>query len=486
MPLAIAPRVDERLAALERLEVLFDHGSVQLLRTGVRSRRLGARAAASDGVLGAIGEVDGRRVAAYAQDGSFLGGSLGAAHADTVVEVLRIAERARIPVVGLVESGGARLQEGLDALDGYARIFAGHVRLSGVVPQISVVCGAAAGGGAYGPALTDYVITTPRAAMFLTGPGVVQEVLGERVSAKELGGPDVHATNGVAHFDAASEIDAILLARELLAHLPCEQGEERTRPEAGSRRPGADDPSASVPTDPRKVYDVRGVISALADGGRLLEVSPRWAPNVVCALVRIDGRSLGVVANQPERLAGVLDADAGQKAARFVRSCDLYGLPLLVLVDTPGFLPGTTQEHDAVIRHGAKLVHAFADASVPRVTVVLRKAFGGALIAMNSKGLGADAVFAWPQAQLGVMGAPQAVGITHRREIAAADDPGAHRDLLAEAYASEHLTAARAAADGRIDDVIPPADTRARVSMLFDLLTSSGDRPHGRARNLPL
>ncbi len=484
MALAVAPRPDERLTALERLEVLFDHGSVQLLRTEVRSRRLGERATPGDGVLAAVGEVDGRRVAAYAQDGTFLGGSLGAAHADTVVETLRIAERARIPVVGLVESGGARLQEGLDALDGYARIFAGHVRLSGVVPQISIVCGAAAGGGAYGPALTDYVITAPRAAMFLTGPAVVQEVLGERVTASDLGGPAVHAANGVAHFEAPSEVEAILLARDLLEHLPQEPG--GALPRRGAARAGGEDPSVTVPADPRKVYDMRAVVAALADGGRLLEVSPRWAPNVVCAFTRIEGRPVGVVANQPAWLAGVLDADAGQKAARFVRTCDLYGLPLLVLVDTPGFLPGTAQEHDAVIRHGAKLVHAFADATVPRVTVVVRKAFGGALIAMNSKGLGADAVFAWPQAQLGVMGAPQAVGITHRREIAAADDPRAHRDLLAEAYASEHLTAARAAADGRIDDVIAPAETRARAATLFDLLSTSGDRPRRRARNLPL
>ena len=484
MTLAIAPRIDERLNALERLEVLFDHGSVQLLRTEVRSRRLGDRAEAGDGVLAAVGEVDGRRVAAYAQDGRFLGGSLGAAHADTVVETLRIAERAKIPLVGLIESGGARLQEGLDALDGYARIFAGHVRLSGVVPQISIVCGAAAGGGAYGPALTDYVITTPRSAMFLTGPAVVKEVLGEQVNATELGGPDVHALNGVAHFDAPSEIDAILLARDLLAHLPQQPGADL--PVRGSTRAGHDDPGATVPDDPRKVYDVRAVVGAMADGGRILEVSPRWAPNVVCAFARMEGRPVGVVANQPGWIAGVLDADAAQKAARFVRSCDLYGIPLLVLVDTPGFLPGSTQEADAVIRHGAKLVHAFADATVPRVTVVLRKAFGGALIAMNSKGLGADAVFAWPQAQLGVMGAPQAVGITHRREIAAADDPRAHRDQLAADYAIEHLTAGRAAADGRIDDVIRPVDTRARVTTLFELLTTTGDRPHGRARNLPL
>lgn len=485
MALAVAPRTeqDERLTALERLETLYDPGSMQLVRTQVQSRRLGERAAAGDGALAAIGLVDGRQVVSYAQDGSFLGGSLGQAHADTVVEALRLAERARVPLVGFIESGGARLQEGLDALDGYARIFAGHVRLSGQVPQISVVFGAAAGGGAYGPALTDYVVMAPRAAMFLTGPSVVREVLGEQIDAQGLGGPAVHAANGVAHLEAPGEIEAILAARDLLDHLPQRTGGHA--PQRAAVRAGSDSPGAVVPDDPRKVYDVRGVARGLLDAGRFLEISPRWAPNVVVGYGRMEGRTVGIVANQPACKAGVLDADAGQKSARFVRTCDLFGIPLVVLVDTPGFMPGSEQEGGAVIRHGAKLVHAFADASVPRVTVVLRKAFGGALIAMNAKGLGADAVFAWPQAQLGVMGAPQAVGITHRRDIAASDDPARARDLLAEAYTAEHLNSARAAADGHIDAVVAPADTRRRVSAVFDLLETRG--PDQRAmRNLPL
>ncbi|MEN0014678.1 MAG: carboxyl transferase domain-containing protein, partial [Solirubrobacteraceae bacterium] len=466
--LAVAARPDERFTALERLETFYDHGSIHLLRTQARSRRMGDRAVDGDGVLAAVGMVDGRQVVSYAQDGTFLGGSLGQTHADTVVEAIRVAERARVPLVGFVESGGARLQEGLDSLDGYARIFAGHVRLSGVVPQISVVCGAAAGGGAYGPALTDFVVLAPRAAMFLTGPSVVREVLGEDVTASELGGPSVHRANGVAHLDAPTEIDAILTTRTLLDHLPQRAGEAARV--ATPMRAGSESPGAAVPDDPRKVYDVRHVVGGLLDGGRLLEISPSWAPNVVCGLGRLEGRPVGVVANQPNWLSGVLDADAGQKAARFVRSCDLFGIPLIVLVDTPGFLPGSDQERGAVIRHGAKLVHAFADASVPRVTVVLRKAFGGALIAMNSKGLGADGVFAWPRAQLGVMGAPQAVGIIERRAIAAADDPAAHRTVLADAYAAEHLGAAKAATDGHIDDVVLPGDTRRRIAAIFDLL----------------
>lgn len=483
MALAVAPRRDERLSAVERLEALFDPGSLHVVRTEVRSRKLGDRAVPGDGAVAGIGTVDGRQVAAYAQDASFLGGSLGEQHAATVVEALRVAERARVPLVGFVESGGARLQEGLDSLDGYARIFSGHVRLSGQVPQISVVCGAAAGGGAYGPALTDFVVMAPRAAMFLTGPGVVREVLGEDVDAVSLGGPAVHARNGVSHLEASTEIDAMFATRALLDHLPQRTGEPPPRREPG--RAGSDDPGAAVPADPRKVYDVRAVAHALVDHGRLLEISPNWAPNVVCALGRIEGRSVGIVANQPAHTAGVLDADAGQKSARFVRTCDLFGIPLLVLVDTPGFMPGSAQEKGAVIRHGAKLVHAFADATVPRVTVVLRKAFGGALIAMNSKGLGADAVFAWPQAQLGVMGAPQAVGITHRREIAAADNPSAARDRFAETYATEHLGAHTAASTGHIDAVVAPSDTRRRVAALFALLETRGANPRA-IRNLPL
>jgi acetyl-CoA carboxylase carboxyltransferase component len=484
MTLALADRrSDERLTPLERLEALFDRGSLQLLRTEVRSRRLGERAVSGDGALGAIGRVDGRSVVAYAQDGTFLGGSLGAAHADTVVRALHTAGRARVPVVGFVESGGARMQEGLDALDGYGRIFREHVRLSGVVPQLTVVCGAAAGGGAYGPALTDFVLLAPRATMFLTGPAVVQEVLGEELDAQALGGPAVHERNGVGHLGAPTEAGSILLARELLDHLPQHAGAPVARRPPGP--PGHPRPDAAMPANPRRVYDVRDVARALLDDGRLVEISPRWARNVVCGVGRLEGRAVGVVANQPRWIGGVLDAEAGQKAARFVRSCDLFGLPLLVLVDTPGFLPGSAQERGAVIRHGAKLVHAFADASVPRVTVVLRKAFGGAFIAMNARGLGADAVFAWPGAQLGVMGAPQAVGITHRREIAAAPEPDAARARLAAAYAAEHLGAERAAADGHVDAVVAPSDTRARVAGTFALLDDP-DRPPSIARNLPL
>lgn len=460
--------VPPRLTPLERLEALLDDGSLQLLRSSVRSRRMGAQARDGDGVLAAHGRVDGRPVCCYAQDGSFAGGSLGEAHAESIVEVLRLAGRAQAPVVGFIESAGARMQEGLAALSGYGRIFREHVALSGQVPQISILCGPSAGGGCYGPALTDFVVMSAEAAMFLTGPGVISEVTGEQIDIQTLGGPRVHERNGVCHLTAPSTQDAALLARELLDHLPQHRGE--AVPRRASAPPLLASPGLVVPAQARKVYDVRQVISALVDAGQTLEISPRFARNVVCALARIDGRAVGVVASQPRHLGGVLDVSSSQKAARFVRTCNTFGLPLLVLVDTPGFLPGSRQEREGVIRHGAKLVHAFAEASVPRVTVVLRKAFGGAFIAMNSKALGADQVFAWPGAQLGVMGAGQAVGILHRREIAAAEDAVAARDALADAYAAQHLQVQGAGADGFVDEVIEPDQTRARIAGAFELL----------------
>jgi acetyl-CoA carboxylase carboxyltransferase component len=483
MTLALVQRAEERLTPLERLEVLTDPGSLQLLRTQVRSRRMGERARSGDGVLAAHARVDGRQVYCYAQDPSFAGGSLGEAHADTVVEVLRQAGRARVPVLGFIESAGARMQEGLAGLSGYGRIFSEHVRLSGLVPQISIVCGPSAGGSSYGPALNDFVIMSARGAMFLTGPGVVSEVTGEQVDAASLGGPRVHERNGVCHFTAPTEVDAALLARDLLDYLPQHSGESsQIWPSVAAPDLPVD---AAVPAQARKVYDIRRVAAALVDGGRLMEVSPRWSRNVVCALARLDGRAIGIVANQPKHLGGVLDADAAQKAARFIRMCNSFGLPLLVLVDTPGFLPGSRQERDGVIRHGAKLVHAFAEATVPSVTVILRKAFGGAFIAMNSKALGADYVFAWPDAQLGVMGAEQAVGVLDRREIAAAEDPIAARRRLAGAYAAEHLQVEGASADGFVDEVIAPNATRERVIACLQALASV-HRPTSLARNIPL
>jgi acetyl-CoA carboxylase carboxyltransferase component len=462
MSVVEATKAAERLTPHERLELLCDAGSFAPIRSGVVSPKLGSRAKPGDGVVGGLGRIDGRPVACYAQDASYLGGSLGAAHADTINRVMQLAGRSRVPVVGFIESGGARMQEGTAALGGYGRIFRQNVQLSGVVPQISIIGGLSAGGGCYSPALTDFVLMTQDAAMFLTGPAVVRDVMGEDVSAAQLGGRKVHERNGVCDLVVADDHAAAGAARGLLSYLPQSAG--AGLPRTLAVEPELADPGSAVPDDPRKVYDVRDAIAGIVDAGSLLEVAPRWARSIVTGFARIDGRPVGVIANQPRYLGGVLDAESSQKGARFVETCDRYGVPLVVLVDTPGFMPGTRQEQAGVIRFGATLVRAFAAATVPRVTVVLRKAYGGAYITMNSKDLGADLVFAWPNAEIGVMGAQPAVGIIHRRELAAADDPAAERERLAAAYAEEHLGAHVAAAGGFVDEVIEPCETRGRLA----------------------
>jgi len=460
-----------RSLPLERLELLCDPESFAPLRTSVISGALGHRAAAGDGVLAGAGTVAGRPVFCYAQDPSFLGGSLGASHAQSVVRVMELAGRAGAPLVGFVESGGARLQEGHEALAGYGEIFRASVELSGRVPQISIVTGVSAGGGAYSPALSDFLLMTERARMFLTGPRVVAEALGEEVSMDALGGHRVHDRNGVCHLVVSDDRAAAGAARRLLAHLPqAIGGIPAPLPPADPAGPRGPDPLSPVPAESRRVYDVRDVAAAIFDRGELLELWERWAPNMVTAFARLDGRSVGVVANQPRWLGGVIDAQASEKAALFVGLCERFGLPLVVLVDTPGFMPGTRQEAAGVIRHGASLLRAFAGARVPKLTVVLRKAYGGAAITMNSRGLGADMVFAWPQAEIGIMAARQAVGIVHRRVLEGSDNPEAARAELTNAYAAEHLGAERAAACGFVDEVIEPASTRARLAWAFSVL----------------
>jgi len=479
-PLLKEPR---EVTARDRLELLCDPGSLHVIRSTVLPRRESKRMREGDGVVGAAGTISGRPVYCYAQDQSFAGGSLGEAHADTIVRVMELAGRAGVPVIGFVASGGARMDDGIAALGGYGRIFRESVRLSGKVPQISVITGVSAGGGAYSPALTDFVVMTEGSAMFLTGPGVVKEVTGEDVDAQELGGPKVHSKNGVCQFVAGTDHEAVGLVRELLAHLPQRAGE--TVPHGLPAPVPAHDPSDFVPEAARKVYDVRDVIRSVVDNEEMLEVSSRWARNMVTAFCRIDGRAVGVIANQPWHLGGVIDADASQKASKFVRTCNAYGIPLVVFVDTPGFLPGTKQENLGVIRHGAKLLHAFAEAVVPKVTVVLRKAYGGGFITMNSKDLGADLSLAWPDAQIGIMGAKQAVGVVHRKAIAAADDPAAEQDRLAAEYEAEHVSAAIAAREGFIDELVEPRDTRRRLAGALTALSSAGGYGNGGG-NIPL
>jgi acetyl-CoA carboxylase carboxyltransferase component len=465
------PRVERGSEPRERLEELCDPGSFAPLRTAVTSPHLDSPAGAGDGVVAGAGRVGGRPIFCYAQDPAFMGGSLGVAHADSIVRVMELASRAGAPVIGLIESGGARLQEGHGALSGYGRIFRASVALSKRAPQISIVTGVSAGGGAYSPALTDFVVMTEEARMFLTGPQIVHEALGERVSMEDLGGPRVHSQNGVCDLVAADSTEATSLTRLLLAFLP-QRFDDGAAPLAQPTPPPAIAPDGPVPVQARKVYDVRHVADAIVDEGSMLELSRSWARNMVTAFARIDGRAVGVLANQPRRLGGVIDAVAAEKAAIFVQACDRFGLPLVVLVDTPGFMPGTRQEAGGVIRHGASLLRAFAAARVPKVTLILRKAYGGAVITMNSKDLGADLVFAWPQAEIGIMAARQAVGIVHRRDLATVE----HRDTalaeLAAGYADEHLRAEAAAASGFVDEVIEPWQTRERLAWALASLES--------------
>jgi acetyl-CoA carboxylase carboxyltransferase component len=441
------------LGPLTRIESLADRGSVELL-DGVEG------AGDGDGAIAALTLVEGRRVVAFAQDGRVGGGALGQRQAATLCHAFRLAGESGVPVVGFVESAGARVQEGVLSLDGYARVFRTMIGLNGLIPQISVATGTSAGGGCYCSALTDFNIMSRGAGMFLTGPRVVEEATGEAVTAQDLGGPAVHRRTGVCQIVAASEAEAAARARQLLGYLPPRSGGpaplRRPRPSAG------EDPSACLPADDSQVYDVRRVITALVDGGESLEIAPHWARNMVTSLARIEGRPIGVVANQPAHRGGVIDVGATEKASRFIRTCDSFGLPLVVLVDTPGFIPGTRQESAGIIRHGSDLLRAFATATVPRVTVVLRRAFGGGYITMNSKDLGADLCLAWPQATIGILAARQAVAIVGRDEIAgAADPPARHAELAADYAAGQSAWAALRA--GALDGVIEAGETRARV-----------------------
>ncbi|MDR8411806.1 acyl-CoA carboxylase subunit beta [Nonomuraea sp. 3-1Str] len=465
-----------------RIDTLTDPDSFVEFGSQARHRvtafGMHARRPAGDGVVTGHATIDGRPIGVFAQDPSALGGSLGEMHAAKIEAVLRQAERARMPVVGLLDSGGARIQEGLAALDGYGAIFRANVQLSGRVPQLSLILGACAGGAVYSPALTDVIIMLrENAHMFLTGPQVVKAVTFEDVSPADLGGSEVHTRrSGVAHLVAAGPAEAMDLARRVLSYLP-----DSCWDEVPMGVPAPAGPMPRLPDSPRTPYDVRQVITGIVDSDSFLELQPRFARNLVIGFARIEGRPVGVVANQPMALAGVLDISASEKGARFVRLCDAFGLPLVTLVDTPGFLPGTKQETNGVIRKGAKLLYAFSEATVPRLTVVLRKAFGGAYIVMNSKSLGADAVFCWPRAQMAVMGAEGAVDIVYRRELR--ENPGVRPDLVAgyerEVMAS-HLPAERLS----VDEVIEPEQTRSVLAATLRTLARA-IRPRFRHDNLP-
>jgi acetyl-CoA/propionyl-CoA carboxylase carboxyl transferase subunit len=467
LPPARAPRAIDPREPEVRLAALLDPGTLQ-----------GLHATDTSGVWAVRGRIDGAKVVAFCTDGTRMGGAMGHEGCRHIVDAIDTAVRERIPVIGLWHSGGARLAEGVEALDGVGSVFAAIVRASGRVPQISVVLGAAAGGAAYGPALTDIVIMAPEGRIFVTGPDVVKSVTGELIDMESLGGPATHGRkSGVVHIVATSEEDALARARKatLLFSRPGISGV--------SGIPDDETLAHRLPPERQRAYDVRPLINGILDEP-MEELQAKWAPNIVVGLGRLGGRSVGVVANNPLRLGGCLDSTSAEKASRFVRMCDAFGIPLLVIVDVPGYLPGVGQEWEGVVRRGAKLLHAFSEAVVPRVTLVTRKAYGGAYIAMNSKALGATAVFAWPDAQIAVMGAKAAVGILHRRKLAAAPDD--EREALHVELAEQHETLAggvhRAVEIGVVDEVITPAETRRRVA---EALASapSGRGAHG---NIPL
>ena len=470
---------------LARVRALVDEGSFTELGSQARHRThafdMQRKRPSGDGVVTGTGSIHGRPIALFSQDPTALGGSLGEVHASKIARMLDLAARARSPVVGLLDSGGARIQEGVAALDGYGEIFRRNVAMSGRVPQISVVLGPCAGGAVYSPALTDIVIMErQRAHMFVTGPRVVKAVTFEDVTLSDLGGADVHSTaSGVAHLVADGAEGALELTRRVLGYLPSSCWE--LPPPYAPGDPEVQLGEGAVPADHRSPYDVRGVIRGLVDHGSFLELHEQFASNIVVGFGRIDGQAVGVVANQPLVLAGCLDIDASEKGARFVRMCDAFGLPIVTLVDVPGFLPGTGQEASGIIRKGAKLLYAYAEATVPRVTVVLRKAFGGAYIVMGSKSLGADAVFSWPGAELAVMGAEGAVDVIYRRDLEA--DPSRREELVAR-YRAEAMAPHIPAERMSVDEVITPGETRGVLAALLRSLRSSV-RPGFRHDTMP-
>ncbi len=483
-----------KLTARERVDLLLDPDSFVELDAFVRSRSAESGPYAQhylgDGVVTGHGTIDGRLVFVFSQDFTVFGGSLSEAYAGKICKIMDLAMNVGAPIIGLNDSGGARIQEGVVSLGGYADIFLRNVMASGVVPQISVIMGPCAGGAVYSPAITDFTVMVEGTSyMFVTGPSVVKAVTHEEVDAESLGGAGVHTSrSGVAHLAAADESDALDAVRRILAHLP------QNNLEAPAIVPTADptdrmDPAldAVVPEDPQKPYDMHEVISGIVDDRQFLEIQPAWAPNIIIGFARLGGRSVGIVAQQPSVLAGALDIDASTKAARFVRTCDCFNVPIVSFVDVPGFLPGVGQEHGGIIKHGAKLLYAYCEATVPKLTVITRKAYGGAYDVMSSKHIRGDMNFAWPSAEIAVMGADGAVGIIFKDELAAAADPAAERARLVDEYEREFANPYNAAARGYVDDVFRPSETRPRLIRALEMLaTKRASNPRKKHGNIPL
>ena len=471
-----------KLTARDRIHLLLDEGSFHEFDLFVEHRcrdfDMDKRVLPGDGVVTGTGAIMGDPVCVYAQDFTVAGGSLGLMHARKITKIMDHALKLGIPIVGINDSGGARIQEGVDSLAGYGEIFYRNTLASGIVPQISVILGPCAGGAVYSPALTDFVFVVDKISkMFITGPDVIRTVLGEEVSMEELGGARVHAeVSGNAHFYAANELECFHQIKKLFTFIP-QSSSSRLERHPGRPPKSKFDIDRIVPMDSRKPYDVRDVICAICDNSDFFEVQKFWAANIVIGFARIEGETVGVVANQPMVLAGVLDVDSSDKGARFIRFCDAFNIPLLTLVDLPGYLPGVDQEHAGVIRHGAKLLYAFSEATVPKFTVILRKAYGGGYIAMCSRHLGADFVIAWPTAEIAVMGPEGAANIIFRDEIAGAADPDAMRKQKVAEYTEKFANPYVAAAAGHIDAVISPGETR---KFLIHAINNSGAKREAR------
>jgi len=483
-----------KLTARERIELLLDEGTfVELDRYRVhRSYNFGLEEnrPLGDGVVVGYGEVSGRKVCLFSQDFTVFGGSLGEVYAQKICKVMDLAMNTGCPIVGINDSGGARIQEGVVSLAGYAEIFHRNVLASGIVPQISVIMGPCAGGAVYSPAITDFVFMVEETShMFITGPDVIKSVTGEEVTQEELGGAATHNTkSGVAHFSSPDEETCLEDVRYLLSFLPennLESAPYFVPTDDPERRD--EDLAALIPDSNNRPYDMREAIAGVVDDGEFFEVQEGWAQNLVVGFARLDGHAVGVVGNQPAVLAGTLDMDASVKGARFVRFCDAFNIPLLTFVDVPGFLPGTDQEWGGIIRHGAKLLYAFSEATVPKMTVITRKAYGGAYDVMNSKHIGADVNVAWPTGEVAVMGASAAVGIIHRRRINEAEDPEAEREELIADYEEKFYNPLTAAEMGFIDDVLDPRETRPYLIKALSMIrTKRPERPPRKHGNIPL
>ncbi|MGI9604249.1 MAG: acyl-CoA carboxylase subunit beta [Acidimicrobiales bacterium] len=482
-----------KMLARERIDYLLDEGSFHELDMLARHRAHEAGLDSrpyTDGVITGWGTIDGRKVFLFSQDFTVMGGALGEVFAEKIHKVMDLALSVGAPMIGLNDGAGARIQEGVVSLDAYGGIFYRNVQSSGVIPQISVILGPCAGGAVYSPAMTDFIfMVREKSHMFITGPDVVKTVTGEEVTLEELGGAKSHSSkSGVASFVADSEEAVLDEVKFLLSFLP-----ENNLSEPPSFPP-IDDPERRapelydiIPASPNIPYDMKSVIEAVFDDGEFLEYFANWAGSIVCGFARLDGHAVGVVGNQPMQLAGVLDINSSEKAARFVRTCDAFNIPLVTFVDVPGFLPGVDQEYGGIIRHGAKLLYAYCEATVPRIQVVVRKAYGGAYVVMNSKSVGADLAFAWPSAELAVMGPQGAVEIIHRRELQQAADPVARREELVEEYTERTANPYIAAERGYVDDVIDPADTRPKLIAGLELLRSKREElPKRKHGNVPL